>query len=141
MIMDKKGFISKYVQNIESKETSKMLQVKLVITDTSEKVPDPFHDIRGSGYRNRSSDDEQVIGTKYIIERADGKYSPVTVFIPDDPSLHARSDFFINTSFWVRCRYTQTALIAHPTRGYKDMSTLHPRWDVPSVASTLHKGV
>ena len=54
---------------------------------------------------------------------------------------HARSDFFINTSFWVRCRYTQTALIAHPTRGYKDMSTLHPRWDVPSVASTLHKGV
>ena len=65
VIMDKKGFISKYVQKIESKETTKLLLQKLIITETSEKVPDPFHNIRGSGYRKRSSD-EPVIGTKYI---------------------------------------------------------------------------
>ena len=134
IILGQKGFISKYVRDIEKEETNRMLELNLEITDKEENVDDPFHKpvVSDEGGNDDHVEDQVAApkGTKYTMVRGDRKYKTVTVFIPDDTTLHAKSDFYSHTSFWIRCRYIQRALLDHPTRGMNDMSTLHTRWDL-----------
>ena len=134
IILGQKGFISKYVRDIEKEETNRMLELNLEITAKEEHVDDPFHKpvVSDEGGNDDHVEDQVAApkGTKYTMVRGDRKYKTVTVFIPDDTTLHAKSDFYRHTSFWIRCRYIQRALLDHPTRGMNDMSTLHTRWDL-----------
>ena len=133
IILGQKGFISKYVRDIEKEETNRMLELNLEITAKEEHVDDPFHKSVVSDEGGNDDLEDQVTapkGTKYTMVRGDRKYKTVTVFIPDDTTLHAKSDFYRHTSFWIRCRYIQRALLDHPTRGMNDMSTLYTRWDL-----------
>lgn len=114
------GFISAFVTTIEKTETEKIALNDLVIRET---VLDAVHPFTNDSASN-------IIGIHYKISRRDKKYGPIDVFIPDDESIHASSNFYIHTAFWVRCRFIQRALLDHPTRKYSNISTLHKRWDI-----------
>ena len=156
-ILEQKGFLSDYIKKQEKAESEKMSQKKLTILSQEENVADPFYkkhpkpsfDMRGIIDNEEQSDcddmgvvgavvagveeeedEEPLLGTKYKIARADGKYDPVTVFIPNDPTCHATSDFFKHQTFWCRDRFIQLALLHHPSRGMDQMGTIHKRWDI-----------
>ena len=122
-----KCFLPKYVSQIENRESSKMID--LVISHVNYNTTSMFHhperDVEPDGNLG-----ETPKGTHYVIRRRDGKYNEVDVFVPDDENDHAVSNFYMFTSFRIRCRYIQRALMDHPTRSMTQMSTLHKRWDI-----------
>ncbi len=73
-------------------------------------------------------------GTVYVIRRKSDKKEQHTVFIPDaipgGDNLHCQSSFHMHTGYWIRDRYSQRALMEHPSRSMKDESTMHVRWHI-----------
>lgn len=72
------------------------------------------------------------VGTLYEVShrtRSDKKHK---VFIPNKTTTgtfhHCQSDYRAHTTFWVRCRYIQRALMDHCERTIKDVDTIHKRW-------------
>ena len=78
-----------------------------------------------------------VKGTVFIVVSKKNEHQKYTVFIPDrvegapSSEQYCQSDSPIHTSFLIRDRSIQRALMAHPTRGM-DNSTLHERWWIPN---------
>jgi hypothetical protein len=85
------------------------------------------------GHFTISADTIPMMGTTYIICRKKDKKMDRTVFIPDSANglaAHCQSDYHCHTSFWIRCRYIQKALLQHPSRSMEDLSTIHSRWHI-----------
>lgn len=75
-----------------------------------------------------------TIGTVYEVRRKTDKKGVRLVFIPDaidsNGNIHCQSTYHKHTAFWMRCRYIQRALMEHPTRSMKEISTIHTRWHI-----------
>eukprot|EP00956_Cyclotella_meneghiniana_P026661 scaffold58164_cov43-Cyclotella_meneghiniana.AAC.5 len=75
------------------------------------------------------------VGTLYEVSH---RFSGMSrqVFIPNKKSNgtfhHCQSNYHLHTTFWVRCRYVQRALMDHDERTVKDIDTIHKRWHLSS---------
>ena len=89
-----------------------------------------------------------LTGLLYAIAHKKGTYSH-KVFIPRASSgsfTHAQSNGPVHTSYWVRDRFIQRALIAN-NRSMDDLDTIHRRWHIanhplfPFVVDNLVKTI
>lgn len=104
-------YIASYVTDLEDEEAKHV--ENLYVVSAIPNTTNPFEPYLVDA-DEKAKQQANAIGTLYIIrpkESSDHETDARKVFVPDSKSYYCQSNFYMHTSYWIRCRFIQRALI------------------------------